>query len=117
VIQRVWASVLIRMVVVSVGLIVGVAVALAEPNLLRDLPPDVQVKIVELAQIFSAAIQTGKLTDAQIKTTLNSGDVDTLIRSLGPEAAHLLQDITTGLKANYSDEQLHQLLGGLIGVK
>lgn len=105
----------------SVALIVCAAVAVAEPtstaNLLRDLPPDVLAKIAELAQLFSDAIRNGQLTDAQIKATLNTGDVEALIRTLGPDAARLLQDITTGLKANYSDEQLHQLLGGLTDIK
>ena len=46
------------------------SVALAEPgkvNPLGDLPGDVQVKIVQLAQILSGAIQGGQLSDVQIK--------------------------------------------------
>lgn len=119
--QQIVTNIISRFVVASVALIVCAAVAVAEPtttaNLLRDLPPDVLAKIAELAQLFSDAIRNGQLTDAQIKATLNTGDVEALIRTLGPDAARLLQDITTGLKANYSDEQLHQLLGGLTDIK
>jgi hypothetical protein len=119
--QQIVTNIISRIVVASVALIVCAAVAVAEPtstaNLLRDLPPDDLAKIAELAQLFSDAIRNGQLTDAQIKATLNTGDVEALIRTLGPDAARLLQDITTGLKANYSDEQLHQLLGGLTDIK
>jgi hypothetical protein len=96
------------------------SVAFAEPgtvNPLGDLPPDVQVKIAQLAQILSGAIQNGRLSDGQIKATVNSGDVSAMIRGLGPDAAQLLQDVTAGLKGRYTEDELSIMLGGLIQEK
>jgi hypothetical protein len=86
-------------------------------NPLRDLPPDVQVKMSKLAEILAGAIQSGRLNESQIQTALNSGDAPAIIRSLGPEAAQLLQDIAAGFKGKYSEEELNMILGGLIGAK
>ena len=95
------------------------AAALAEPPAtmfpLRDLPPDTQAKIAQLAQILAGAIQSGKLSDAQVQAALNGGDAPALLRSLGPEAAQLLQDIADGFKGKYTDEELNLILGGMIG--
>jgi len=103
------------------GMLLCAAVAYAESpatiNPLRDLPPDVQVKMSRLAEILSEAIQSGRLSDSQIQAAMNSGDAPALIHSLGPEAAQLLQDITAGLKGKYTDEELNMILGGLIGAK
>ena len=102
------------------GILFCVSVALAEPgtgNLLGDLPGDVQVKIAQLAQILSGAIQGGQLSDVQIKATLQSGDVSAMIRSLGPDAAQLLQEVATGLKGRYTEDELSIMLGGLIQEK
>ena len=40
-----------------------------------------------------------------------------MIKSLGPEAAQLLQEIAAGFKGKYTEEELNMILGGLIGVK
>src|SRR5437870_8078006 len=83
-----------RAMIAGIGVLCCVSVAFAEPakvNPLGDLPADVQVKITQLAKILSGAIQDGKLSDGQIKATVNSGDVSGMIRSLGPDAAQLLQ--------------------------
>lgn len=48
---------------------------------------------------------------------MTSGDAPTLIRSLGPEAAQLLQDIAAGFKGKHTEEELNLILGGLIGAK
>ena len=96
------------------------SVALAEPgkvNPLGDLPGDVQVKIAQLAKILSGAIQGGQLSDGQIKATLQSGDVSAMMRSLGPEAPQLLQDVAAGLKGRYTEDELSIMLGGLIQEK
>jgi len=103
--------------IVGIGVLCCVSVAFAEPakvNPLGDLPADVQVKITQLAKILSGAIQGGKLSDGQIKATVNSGDVSGMIRSLGPDAAQLLQDVAAGLKGRYTEDELSIMLGGLI---
>lgn len=106
---------------VCIGMFLCMSVAFAEPpatiNPLRDLPPDVQAKMSKLAGILAEALQSGRLSESQIQTTLNSGDAPALIRSLGPEAAQLLQDIAAGLKGKYTEEELNMILGGLIGAK
>ena len=86
-------------------------------NPLRDMPLDVQAKMAQLAQILSEAIQSGRLSDAQIQANLNGGDAPAMIKSLGPEATQLLQEIAAGLKGKYTEEELSMLLGGLIGAK
>lgn len=97
------------------------SVTIAEPpttmNPLRDLPSDVQAKMARLAQILSEAVQSGRLSDAQIQATLSGGDAPAMIKSLGPEAAQLLQEIAAGFKGKYTEEELNMILGGLIGVK
>lgn len=106
---------------VSLGVLLCVSAAFAEPpatmNPLRDLPPDVQVKIAQLAQILAGAIQSGRLSDEQVKAALNGGDAPAMIRSLGPEAAQLLQDIAAGFKEKYNEDELNIILGGLIETK
>lgn len=96
-------------------------VALAEPPTtmfpLRDLPPEMQTKMAQLAQVLAGAIQRGQLSDAKLQAALSGGDAPALIRSLGPEAAQLLQDIAAGFKGKYAEEELNLILGGLIGAK
>jgi hypothetical protein len=103
------------------GMLLCAAVAYAEPpatvNPLRDLPPDVQAKMSRLTDMLAEAQQSGRLSDAQLHTALNSGDAPALIRSLGPEATQLLQDIAAGLKGRYTEGELSMILGGLIGAK
>ena len=104
-----------------IALLLSAVVVFAEPpatvSPLRNLPPDVQGKIVQLAQILAGAIQSGRLSDAQIQATLNGGDAPAMIRSLGPEAAQLLQDIAAGFQGKYTEEELNIILGGLIEAK
>ncbi len=110
-----------RASLVCMGMLLCASVAVAEPpatvSPLRDLPPDVQVKMSKLAEILAGALQSGRLSDSQIQTALNSGDAPALIRSLGMEAAQLLQDIAAGFKGKYTDEELNVIVGGLIGAK
>ena len=40
-----------------------------------------------------------------------------MIRSLGPDAAQLLQEVATGLKGRYIEDELSMMLGGLIQEK
>lgn len=110
-----------RASLVCMGMLLCASVAYAEPpatmNPLRDMPPDVQAKMAQLAQILSEAVQSGRLSDAQIQATLNGGDAPAMIKSLGPEAAQLLQEIVAGFKGKYTDEELSMILGGLIGAQ
>jgi len=110
-----------RTIIMCAGLLLCVTMALAEPpatiSPLQDLPPDVQAKMARLAQILVEAVQSGRLSDAQIQASLNGGDAPAMIRSLGPEAAQLLQDIAAGFKQKYSEDELYMVLGGLLGAK
>lgn len=107
--------------IIWMSVLLSAAVALAEPpatmSPLRNLPPEVQAKMAQLAQVLAGAIQSGQLSDAKLQAAMNSGDAPALIRSLGPEAAQLLQDIAAGFKAKYTDEELSLILGGLLGAK
>jgi len=110
-----------KSIIAGMSVLLCAIVAFAEPpatmSPLRDLPPEMQVKMSQLAQVLAGAIQRGQLTDAKLQAAMNSGDAPALIRSLGPEAAQLLQDIAAGFKAKYTEEELNLILGGLIGAK
>ena len=107
-----------RTMIAGVAMLLCASVALAEApktaNPVGDLPPDVQVKIAQLGQILARAIQDGRLTDAEIQAALNSGDAPAMIRSLGPQAAQLLQDVAVGFKGSYTEDELTAILGGLM---
>lgn len=110
-----------KSIVICVSVLLCAVVAFADPpatmSPLRDLPPEMQVKMAQLAQVLAGAIQRGQLSDAKIQAALTDGDAPALIRSLGPEAAQLLQDISAGFKGKYTEEELNLILGGLIGAK
>ena len=110
-----------KIILAAVGVLFCATVTFAEPpgvaEPLRDLPPDLQGKIVQLAQILAGAIQSGQLSDVQMRAALNGGDAPAMLRSLGPEATQLLQDIAAGFKGKYSEDELNLLLGGLIPAK
>ena len=105
----------------GLGILLCMSVAFADvsatANQLGDLPPDMQVKIAQLGQVLAGAIQDGRLTDAQVEAALNSGDAAAMIRGLGPQAAQLLQDIASGFKTRYTEDELSAVLGGLIHAK
>lgn len=106
---------------IVLGVLLSAAIASAEPpatmSPLQDLPAETQAKLAQLAQVLAGAIQSGRLSDAKLQAAMNSGDAPALIRSLGPEAAQLLQDIARGFKEKYTEEELNLILGGLIGAK
>ena len=107
--------------IICVSVLLSAAVAFAEPpatmSPLRDLPPEMQAQMAQLAQVLAGAIQRGQLSDAKLQAALTGGDAPALIRSLGPEAAQLLQDIAAGFKGKYTEDELNLILGGLIGAK
>lgn len=110
-----------KSLLLGVSVLLSAAVAFAGPPAtmapLRNLPPEMQAKMTQLAQIIAGAIQRGQLSDAKLQAALSGGDAPALIRSLGPEAAQLLQDVAAGFKGKYTEEELNLILGGLIGAK
>ena len=107
--------------IVGLGMLFYMSVAFtgvaAMASQLGDLSPDLQVKVAQLGQVLGEALQDGRLTDAQIQTALKTGDATAMIRGLGPQAIHLLQDIASDLKIRYTEEELSAILGGLIRAK
>ncbi|HEY6085079.1 MAG TPA: hypothetical protein VIU63_06760 [Nitrospira sp.] len=88
-------------------------------EVLNSLPPDLYNKLQQLSQLIDRNIKAGKLTDAQIQQELMSGHLEQTIRSLGPEANQLFDEIQADLKNGKGpgEEALAPLLGGLTGIK
>lgn len=84
-------------------------------GILDALPPDVLAKVQQLAQMLQQNINEGKITDAQIQRELMSGNLQQTIKSINPEASHLLDDIKASMKNSPNAENLPDLLGGLTG--
>jgi hypothetical protein len=84
-------------------------------GILAALPPDVLSKVQRLAKMLQQNITEGKITDAQIQRELMSGNLQHTIKSINPEAGHLLDDINTSMKNSPNAENLTDLLGGLTG--
>ena len=88
--------------------LIAVAPAWAQPTehhpsdnavgVLNSLPPDLQKKLQQLSQLIDQNIKAGKLTEAQVQQELMSGRLEQTIRSLGPEANQLFDEINTGMK-------------------
>ncbi|MBU6479516.1 MAG: hypothetical protein KGS09_03100 [Nitrospirae bacterium] len=84
-------------------------------GILDALPSDVLAKVRQLAQLLQQNINEGKITDAQIQHELMSGNLQQTIKSINPEASHLLDDINASMKNSPNAESLPGLLGGLTG--
>ena len=84
-------------------------------GILDALPPDVLAKVQQLALMLQQNINEGKITDAQIQRELMSGNLQQTIKSINPEASHLLDDINASMKNSPNAEHLPDLLGGLTG--
>ena len=82
-------------------------------SILDALPSDVLAKVQQLAQMLQQNINEGKITDAQIQHELMSGNLQQTIKSINPEASHLLDDINASMKNSPNAEILPDLLGGL----
>ena len=82
------------------------------PGILDTVPSDVLAKVQQLAQLLQQNINEGKLTDAQIQRELLSGNLQQTIKSINPEAGHLLDDINASMKNSPNAENLQDLLGG-----
>jgi len=87
-------------------------------GVLNSLPPDLQKKLQQLSQLIDQNIKAGKLTEAQVQQELMSGRLEQTIRSLGPEANQLFDEINTDMKNGKGpgEDALAPLLGGLNGM-
>ena len=86
-------------------------------GILNSLPPDLHKKLKQLSQILDDNIKAGKISDAFIQHQLMSGGLERTIRSLGPEANQLFDEINSDMKEGKGpgEEALAPLLGGLSG--
>jgi hypothetical protein len=84
-------------------------------GILNSLPPDLHNKLQQLSQLIDRNIKAGKLSEAQVQQELMSGRLEQTIRSLGPEANQLFDEIKTDRKNGKGpgEEALIPLLGGL----
>ena len=85
---------------------------------MNSLPPDLQKKLQQLSQLIDQNIKAGKITEAQVQQELLSGRLEQTIRSLGPEANHLFDEINSDTRNGKgpSEDALVPLLGGLGGM-
>ena len=87
-------------------------------DVLNALPPDLHKKLQQLSELLDQNIKAGKITDAQIQQQLTSGHLEQTIRSLGPEANQLFDEIHSDMKNGKGPDEdaLLPLLGGLSGM-
>ena len=87
-------------------------------GILNSLPPDLHEKLQQLSELLDQNIKAGKITDAQIQQELTSGHLEQTIRSLGPEANQLFDEINADMKNGKGPgkDALMPLLGGLSGM-
>jgi hypothetical protein len=90
----------------------------AAAGVVNSLPPELHKKLEQLSELLDQNIKAGKITDAQIQQQLTSGRLEQTIRSLGPEANQLFDEIQADMKNGNGPgkDALLQLLGGLSGV-
>ena len=116
-----------RLLIIIVSLL-GVAPAWAQSTedhssdnaagILNSLPPDLHRKLQQLSQLLDQNIKAGRLTEAQVQQELMSGRLEQTIRSLGPEANQLFEEINTDMKNGKGpgEDALAPLLRGLSGM-
>ena len=87
-------------------------------GILNSLPPELYSKLQQLSQIIDQNIKSGQITDEQIQQQLLSGHLEQTIRSLGPDANQLMDDIGTDMRNGKGpgEDALMPLLGGLSGM-
>ena len=87
-------------------------------GILNSLPPELHKKLQQFSELLDQNIKAGKITDAQIQHQLASGSLERTIRSLGPEANQLFDEINADMKNGKGpgEEALMPLLGGLSGM-
>ena len=88
-------------------------------GILNSLPPDLYNKLQQLSQLIDRNIKAGTLTEAQVQRELMSGRLEQTVRSLGPEANQLFEEIIADMKNGKGpgEDALAPLLGGLGGVR
>ena len=64
-----------------------------------------------LARLLQQVVNDGTLSEGQINQKSNHGNLAGLVDDLNPEAMQLLDDISTSLRANHSEEPLGLLSG------
>jgi len=86
-------------------------------SILSALPPDLYTKLQKLSVIVDQNIKAGRLTDVQIQQQLMSGQLEQTIRSLGPEANQLLDEISANMQGvkGHDGDAIRPLLGELNG--
>ncbi|MDF0674615.1 MAG: hypothetical protein P0120_09825 [Nitrospira sp.] len=84
-------------------------------SILNNMPPDVLVKVRSLAQILQQNLKDGKISDAEIRQGLTSGQLGEKLKQLSPEAAQLLEEISDASRQGKGpgEESLMPLMGGL----
>ena len=84
-------------------------------SILNSLPPDLYAKIQALAQMLDQTIKAGKLTEAEVQQHMLSGRLGDKLKTVNPEAGHLLDEIGDAMKAGTGpgEQSLLPLLGGL----
>ncbi|BFU90021.1 MAG: hypothetical protein NTAFB01_12080 [Nitrospira sp.] len=84
-------------------------------NILNGMPPDVLAKVRSLAQVLQQGIKDGKISDAEIKQGLTSGQLGEKLKQLSPEAAQLFEEIGDASRQGKGpgEESLMPLMGGL----
>jgi len=89
------------------------------PGVLNSLPPDLHKKLQQLSQLIDQNIKADTLTEEQVKRELMLGRLEQTIRSLGPEANQLFEEIKTDMKNGKGpgEDALAPLLGGLGGME
>jgi hypothetical protein len=86
-------------------------------GIMNALPPEVHTKLGQLSELLDQNIKAGKITDAQLQQQLASGRLEQTIRSLGPEANQLFDEIQADMKNGNGPgkEALVPLLRGMSG--
>ena len=117
---RLWIAITVSLFVTTPVLAqsAGVDPPASAADILDSLPPDLHKKLKQLSELLDQNIKAGKITDAQIQQQLTSGGLERTIRSLGPEANQLFDEINADMKNGKGpgEEALMPLLGGLSGV-
>ena len=87
-------------------------------DIMNSLPPELHQKLQQLSELLDQNIKAGKITDAQIQQQLLSGRLEQTIRSLGPDANQLFDEIQADMKNGNGPgkDALLPLLGGLSGM-
>ena len=63
-------------------------------NVINNLPAGLHAKVQALAQLLVQSIKEKKLTEAEVQQGMMSGHLGEKLKSVNPEAGHLLDEIT-----------------------